>query len=263
MRDFAISSAKSGMNRQRNKGGAPKDSFYSLKECYVTSDRSVVPRPGTVRDVALPVGTKGLMAFRGRLWVFSSEPLTSPDPKYVISTLQHPDPASTANLKEIHFAQPFLGFPYVVAEFDDDPTKFYHYWLQDTGTWLPNHIYAIGEVVQPTSPNGYTYTATRLGAANPVWAAGQPRAIGDVIEPTVANGYQYRVIDVAGDNPVSGSIEPAWIAQDGAIVYEDNDTTGTSSGSAAPTVPPSVSDRYSNQGGSGGAMTNSNTTQAN
>ena len=54
MRDFAITSAKQGVTRQRNKGGPAKDSFYTLKNCYVTSDRSVVPRPGTRLDTTLP-----------------------------------------------------------------------------------------------------------------------------------------------------------------------------------------------------------------
>ena len=30
MRDFAITSAKQGVTRQRNKGGPAKDSFYTL-----------------------------------------------------------------------------------------------------------------------------------------------------------------------------------------------------------------------------------------
>ncbi len=257
MRPYSISSAQFGINRLRNKAGAKPDSFYDLLNCYVTSERTVVPRPGTVRDVELPGTTKGLMTFEGKLWTFSGEPETSPDPsKYVIATLQHPDPASTANLRAIHFAKPFLGFPYVVAEFDDDPTRFYHYWLQGTGSWQANTVYIEGEVVQPTAPNGYTYAAGRLGPANPTWTAGRTLQVGDIVEPTTPNGYQYRVIDVAGTNPVTGATEPTWIATEGAIVYDDADSTPAPAPSPAPpTVPPSVGDRYGNQGGSGGRLT--------
>lgn len=252
MRDFAITSAKQGVTRQRNKGGPAKDSFYTLKNCYVTSDKSVVPRPGTRRDTVLPAGTKGLMMFRGKLYVFSAEPVVIVNPKYANQVLQHPDPGSTAGIRKIHFAQPFLGFPYVVAEFDDDDTKFYHYWLQDTGNWLANTIYMFNEVVQPTSTNGYTYSATRLLPADPVWSAGKPVSVGDKFEPTVSNGYYYEVVDVAGLNPVTGTTEPKWIAQEGATVYEDVDTNGGSSITnppTAPSPPPSVIDRYENQGG--------------
>lgn len=54
MRDFPITSAKQGVTRLRNKAGASKDSFYTLKNCYVTANSSVVPRPGSVLDTTLP-----------------------------------------------------------------------------------------------------------------------------------------------------------------------------------------------------------------
>ena len=257
MRSFDITSAKQGVTRLRNKGGPAKDSFYTLKNCYVTADRSVVPRPGTRLDTVLPAGTTGLMMFRGKLYVFSSEPVVISNPKYVCMVLQHPDPADSSPLLKIHFAQPFLGYPYVVAEFASTPGQYFHYWLQDTGNWQASTVYVQGEVVQPTTPNGYTYSAQRLTPPNPLWTAGTAVTIGDKKEPTTANGYYYEVIDTAGTNPVTGATEPAWIAVEGAIVYEDVD--GTSSGgstpSDTPTVPPSVSDRYGNQGGSGGRLT--------
>ena len=257
MRTFDISSAKQGVTRLRNKGGPAKDSFYTLKNCYVTSDKSIVPRPGTRLDTVLPEGTKGLMMFRGQLYVFSSEPLTIANPKYVCMVLQHPDPANSSEIDKIHFAQPFLGFPYVVASFVSDPENYYHYWLQSTGTWQALTIYNFNAVVQPTVPNGYTYSANRIGSPNPVWTPGTTVTIGDKFEPTTPNGYYYEVIDVAGANPITGTTEPTWIATEGAIVYEDVD--GTSSGTPTvtppPSVPPDVSDRYSNQGGSGGRVT--------
>lgn len=252
MRDFAITSAKQGVTRLRNKGGASKDSFYTLKDCFVTSDRSIKPRPGTRRDTILPANTKGLMAFRGKLYVFSAEPVTITNPKYANLVLQHPEPGNTAQIRAIHFAQPFLGYPYVVAEFDDDATKFYHYWLQDTGDWQANTVYMFSEVVQPTTPNGYTYSATRLLPPDPTWTSGKPVQIGDKFEPTVPNGYYYEVVDAAGLNPITGETEPQWIAEEGATVYDDSDTNGGSTSAGdddTPQPPPDVVDRYRNQGG--------------
>lgn len=234
------------MNRLRNKGGAKADSFYLLENCYVTSSQSIVPRPGTVGDANLNSYTRGLMAFRGKLYVFASEPVVIANPLYEVLVLQHPDSDSTALLKEIHFAQPFLGFPYVVAEFDDDPDAFYHYWLQDTEAWQANHVYTEGAMVEPTSPNGYVYRATRLTPAAPLWGPLEPRAVDDVVEPTEANGYQYKVIETLGDNPASGAVEPKWIAEDGALVYEDVDASAppTSPPPSTPRPPQDVIDRY-------------------
>lgn len=244
MRQFALTTAKGGINRLRDKGGASKDSLYDLVNGYVTQTNSIKPRPGTRRAYTLPLGTKGMCTFREKLHVFSSEPIASTDDMVVINVLRHPQSGSLLPLREIHFAAPFLGFLYVVAEWLNG--EVFHYWLQETGTWLPNHTYRDGEVIQPTTPNGYAYQATRLTPAAPTWKALEPRTVGDRVEPTVGNGYQYEVIDTAGLNPASGTTEPAWIAEDGAIVYEDasGGSSTTTPPSNTPTVPPDVEDRY-------------------
>jgi hypothetical protein len=255
MRDFAITSAKQGVTRLRNKGGASKDSFYTLKDCFVTSDRSIKPRPGTRRDTILPANTKGLMAFRGKLYVFSAEPVTITNPKYANLVLQHPEPGNTAQIRAIHFAQPFLGFPYVVAEFEDDPDTFYHYWLEDKGTWLPETVYMLGESVLPSVQTGYAYSANRLNPASPVWKPGQAVTVGTILEPTVYNGYAYEVIAIDGPGATTGPTEPRWTASEGALVIEDVDVgvqePDEEGAPTAPYVPPGVSDRYRNQGGFG------------
>lgn len=252
MRSSAITSAKQGVTRQRNKGGPAKDSFYTLKDCYVTSDRSVVPRPGTRLDTTLPANTKGLMMFRGKLYVFSAEPVTMTNPKYANLVLQHPDASSTAQIERIHFAQPFLGYPYVVAEFEGEPATYYHYWLQDLGSWKPLTIYRLNEYVLPSVQNGYSYAANRIGEPNPVWAAGIEVAVGDILEPTAYNGYMYEVMSVEGSATTTGATEPTWIAQEDAAVIEDVEGGGGTPSAPAnptPTPPPDVEDRYGNQGG--------------
>ena len=252
MRDFAITSAKQGVTRFRNKGGASKDSFYTLKNCYVTSDRSVVPRPGSRLDTTLPAGTKGLMMFRGKLYVFSAEPVVIANPKYANLVLQHPDAASTAGIAKIHFAQPFLGYPYVVAEFEGEPDTYYHYWLQELGSWQPNTIYRLDEFVLPLTQNGYSYAANRIGDPNPVWATGKAVVVGDILEPTTYNGYMYEILAIEGSTSVTGTVEPTWVTEEDAAVVEDVEGGGgvpSAMPNPTPTVPPSVDDRYNNQGG--------------
>lgn len=257
MRQFSISNAKAGMTRLRNKGGASKDSFYTLRNCYVTADRSVVPRPGSVLDVTLPPGTKGLMMFRGKLYVFSSEYVEVTGDKYRLIVLQHPDPDNSSLLAEIHFAQPFLGYPYVVASFEDDPDVAYHYWLEGEGEdnlqWQADTPYLLGAVVHPTVQTGYVYRAHRLGDPGPPWAAGVEREVDDVVEPTTQNGFEYVVVEAYGSPPRSGAVEPTWIAEEGAIVIEEADLTPTTPppSGGGPTVPPGVEDRYG-RGGVGG-----------
>lgn len=260
MRQFALTTAKGGINRLRDKGGASKDSLYDLVNGYVTQTNSIKPRPGTRRAYSLPEGTKGMCAFHEKLHVFSSETVTSLDPMVVIDVLRHPDAGSLLPLKEIHFAAPFLGYLYVVAEWLNG--EVFHYWLQENGSWLPNHVYLEGEVIQPTVPNGYAYQATRLNPAETVWKALEPRTVGDIVEPTKPNGYQYEVIDTVGLNPASGATEPAWIAESGALVYEDVIGGGstTTPPASTTTVPPNVEDRYGSgvnagRGGTGSPST--------
>lgn len=258
MRQFAISSAKAGMTRLRNKGGAANDSFYTLRNCYVTADRSVVPRPGSVLDANLTPGvTKGLMMFRGLLYVFSSEFHEITNPKYRLIVLQHPDPENSAPLLDIHFAQPLLGFPYVVATFSDDPDTAYHYWLEGEGgdnvTWQPNTAYALNAVVHPTVQTGYVYRATRLGEPGELWAPNVERAVDDVVEPTVPNGFEYVAIEVYGNPPRSGTVEPKWPTKEGEVVIEEADLTpAPAPPPAPPAVPPSVGGRYGSGNDGGG-----------
>jgi hypothetical protein len=241
-----LNALKSGINRLRTKGGADPSSLYDLVNGYVTIDGSAQSRPGTVRDIALPAGTKGLCAFNGGMVVFSnvSTPITGT--KYTCEVLVNPND-TTQPIKEIHFAAPFMGFLYVVAEFNNGDV--FHYWLQSQGAWAANTFYKIGDTVIPTTKNGFRYQPVLK--ENPVaWAADVPRKVGDVVQPTVYNGWKYTVIEVDGTAPASGATEPVWPMADGATVTEDVDTV------PAPVVPTPTpgapgSGRYGGGGGSG------------
>lgn len=271
MRTGPLTVLKGGINRLRVKGGARADTLYDLLNGYTTEDGTAKSRPGTMQRAQLPLGeTKGLCSFKGELHVFSHEPVDPADipDGYVCHTLYHPNYAADADdltpfhLKKIHFAEPFLGSLYVVAEFEDGTVT--HYWLQSGGTWTAGTTYRAGDMVEPTTPNGLAYRATRLGGAYPSWAPGVPRTEGNgssmqpsIIEPTVYNDYFYVCVETVGANPVSGATEPQWPQEEGARVFEDTD--GFEDSSAGTTTPPSgnhpspgVEDRYGRVWSGGG-----------
>lgn len=254
IREENLTVLRGGINRLRVKGNARKDSLYDLLNGYLTTEGTAASRPGTLRSAELPSTTKGLCAFRDALHVFSHQAEVLPAP-YVNHILFHPDntPETVFTVSTIHFAQPFLGFLYVVAEFDDG--QIFHFWLQNDGEWEANKIYRVGDVIEPTVPNGLTYRATRIGAPYPLWAPQVPRTVGERVEPTVANGFYFEVVDVIGDNPASGTVEPNWPTEEGAQVSED--TEGVLSGDAqaaedAQNQPSSgVTERYGTGSGTG------------
>ena len=243
-RSVVLNALKQGISRVRVKGGADPSTLYDLVNGFVTIDGSTQSRPGTRQDVQLPAGTKGLMAFSGGFLVFSHVPTPITGSKYSCEVLVDPNDPDQP-IKEIHFSAPFLGFPYVVAEFANGDV--FHYWLQSGKPWSADTFYKTGDIVEPTTPNGLAYRAMRDGPALPSWAPNVPRAIGNKVEPTVYNDYFYTVADVAGDNPASGAVEPSWPTSDGAQVIEDtNATAGTSTTPPPPTNQPGSGtvDRY-------------------
>lgn len=219
--------AINGIDRQRPKGDARADHLYDFVNGYRTAEKTGRVRHGTFRAALLPPGTHGLTAFNGKLHVFaSSEPDDSANPidtdRFEVHILLHPsDPL--ASLERIHFAEPFLGALYVVAEFDDGGV--FHYWLQRAPAWQAEHEYAANELVSPTTPNGHAYRATRLGAPYQAWAPGVPRTVGDKIEPTAYNEYYYEAVATEGDNPRSGGVEPIWPTNSGERIVESADDT--------------------------------------
>jgi hypothetical protein len=245
MRQENLTVIKGGLNRQRTKGAAPKDSLYDLLNGYVTTEKTVKVRPGTLLEETLTAGTFGLVHFDSKFHVFASSTVSVPS-GYTLHLLQAP----TGNaLSRIHFAEPFLGFLYVVAEFDTD--EIYHYWLRTAADWEANKVYKANQLAEPTTADGFLYKATRLGDPYPVWTSGAPRAVSDIVEPTEYNGLYFQVVSAFGTNPISGSTEPDWAdAEPGQIFIDTPDDTPTQT---PPTpnvfpdddvVPDEVRDRY-------------------
>ena len=259
MRQQPLSTVKAGITRLRDKGGASPDSLFDLLNGYVTAARTVKSRPGTRIDVVLPTGTKGLAWFQGKFVVFSHQVMSGYDNRVEVEVLRHPSAPETP-IKDIHFALPFLGYLYVVAEFADGLIR--HYWLEKGEVWQPNRIYLPGTLIRPTVGNGMAYRVESDRAGYTPWAPNVARAVGDVVVPTVDNGYRYVATETVGDSPRSGTVEPAWPTNPGETVIEDVSnrnpyTVDQETGTPSATVPPSVKDRYGS-----GTKSTSNSSEA-
>ncbi len=161
-------------------------------------------------------------------------------------------------LKQIHFAAPFMGFLYVVAEFDVTDSAMlaefgdtYHFWLQSNGPWTADTVYLPNDIVSPTPDNGLGYQATRLVAPNTVWAPSNQITLNQLIEPTKPNGYMFKAIAVAGASPHTGSVEPTWPTTPNATIQEFGDFSELNTTDISPTATPqtpssTVTDRYGN-----------------
>lgn len=247
MRTLTFTAQKFGINRNRVKGGARVDQLYDLLNGYVTGAKTVVPREGTIRDAIVPTNTKGLTAFQNLLHVFSDQVEDYLPVGYLANVLAHPTD-DDATLVKIHFAEPFMGALYVVAEWSDG--GIYHYWLGYSGVWEAEKVYYDGDVVIPTVANGLLYkaTANNPDAPTQTWQALKNYTLGDKVLPTTANGFYFQVTATQGDVPISGASEPAWNATEGAETTESTDSTGAPASStqeaAGPEVPPDIRDRY-------------------
>lgn len=228
-----LSVINGGIQRLRTKGGANPKSLYDLVNGYVTADKRIKSRPGTFRVASLPAGTVGLTAFDGVLHVFANDFVSDIPEGFELHVLRHPAINDSAGepiaIRTIHFAEPFLGFMYVVAEFAipsadaDELESVYHYWLQTGEEWQASTWYPLGSIVMPSEANGLAYQATRLGQPYPSWVANAPHAENDIIEPTEYNDFYFTATSVQGTTPSSGAVEPIWPTDDGATVIEDAD----------------------------------------
>ncbi len=256
MRAVALTTANGGINRDRIKGGANPDNLYDLINGYVEQDGSITGRPGSTWVHTLSTNTKGLCAYQGKLWAFSHLTITPSDPNFKVATITDPDNPSSA-IKTIHFAAPYLGYLYVVAEFMSGNTL--HYWLYVTDTWAPKTRYDLGATIQPTVDNGYYYRAHRATDPYPVWEAGVARqdatpGPASIVEPTTFNGFAYTCQSTTGTSPRSGDTEPVWpaFAYGNVTEYSDlvtpagttetGDTTPTEGGSQPAPTP--IRERY-------------------
>lgn len=252
MRPYPLTVLAGGINRLRIKGGAAANMLYDLQNAYVTNAGSVVPREGTIRTATLDSSTVGLAAANGLFNIFSSAYSTAALPTgYVLNVLSDPNQPGTAP-QTIWFAKPFMGFPYVVAEFTNG--DIFHYWLQNNGTWTSTTDYTSASIVLPPVLNGLAYQGVRDFPVQPLWTPDTIIASGSYVEPNTATGFTYQAVAVAGSPVHTGATEPVWPTVAGGILQEfgdfDDSTTdaGTTQGnsvySTAAALSASITDRY-------------------
>jgi len=271
MRAVTLNAFSAGMTRLRTKGGASPETLYELTNGYVTASRTLKQRPALTYQHALPTASKGLVYFKGVFYTFSAASV-SPVAGSTNLVLIHPTPGFSGTLLHVHFAHPFMGYLYVVAEFSDN--AIYHYWLQMPAAWKANHQYKANDLVQPTTPNGLYYRAVQSTTAAKAWTPGVQHSLGDVVQPTVYNGFAYDALGINGAIPPSvpspttassGQIEPTWPLVNGATVLETSSGAVNIIPDPAPTPPPATppglgeGGRYTNLGGSGGRGSFGNT----
>jgi hypothetical protein len=244
MRQAVLSTQKGGISRLRDKGGASAETLYDLQDAYVTTAKTIRARPGRTTHITLNPGTVGLTAFNGMFYVFAEDLVPQSDPRVECIVLKHPtDNARTVT--KIHFAQPFLGRLYVVAEFDNG--DIFHYWVTNADDWTANTVYGYKQQVVPTVPNGYVYEVTNVDTS-PAWVAGETIVLTDVRQPRTYSGFKFEAVAIAGVAPVKTSdTEPVWPTTEGAQVVEysyGGTTPSTTPPPPTTTFPPEVGGEY-------------------
>lgn len=245
MHQIVLSTQKGGISRLREKGGASAETLYDLQNAYVTTAKTIKQRPGRTSFLTLNQGTVGLESFDGHFYVFASTFIAQSDPRVTCIVLRHPTNGAL-KLSKIHFAQPFLGRFYVVAEFSNGDIR--HYWVTNAAVWAANTIYGYLQKVSPSVPNGFVFEASNTDST-PLWTGGETIVVSNQRQPTTYNGFKFQAITVTGTAPVKTStLEPTWPTTEGATVIEysyGGTTPTTTPGSPSPTYPPDVGNGYS------------------
>lgn len=244
MRQVVLSAQKGGISRLREKGGASPDTLFDLTDAYVTTAKTIKQRPGLTADITLTEGTVGLAAYAGRFYVFAADFVAQTDARVTCVVLRHPSSA-IAEVVKIHFAQPFLGRLYVVAEFDT--SEIFHYWVTNAPDWTASTAYGYLQQVQPTVHTGLVYEASNVSTVVS-WSTGVTIVLGDERQPTTYNGFKYEAVAVTGTAPVKTSdVEPVWPTTEGQTIveYSYGGTTSTPTApTPTPTYPPDIYSEY-------------------
>jgi hypothetical protein len=252
VRPYPLTVLAGGINRLRVKGGAAANQLYDLQQGYITNAGSISPREGTIRAATLDSSTKGLMAANGQFNIFSSAFSTATlPPNYVLNVLSDPNDR-TQPIETIWFAKPFMGFPYVVAEFANG--DIFHFWLQNSGAWTSGTTYTTASIVLPLTSNGLAYEGVRDFPIQPLWTPETIIASGSFVEPNTPTGFAYEAIAVVGTPAHTGATEPVWPTVAGALLQEFGDfdasstdagtTQGNSQLSTASPLGSNITDRY-------------------
>lgn len=244
MRTVAVAADSEGINLLRSKGGVSPKALFDLTNGWVTSKKTINARPGSVPQFTAPAGTVGGVGFENKIHTFAAVPTASSDPGVVVDVLRHPTGGAAA-LAKIHYATPYLGRLYVVAEFTDGVIN--HYWVETPAAWKAATTYPVGSVVQPSTATGFFYENETSDAAL-AWQASTVVVLADQRQPTTVNGFRYVVSASTGVAPLkTSSVEPTWPVVNGGTVIERHFYT-----EYAPTPPGTTTPKGTGPGGDTG-----------
>jgi hypothetical protein len=236
--------------------GTPQNFFFQLELTLQGGSQNIYTEASATYSLRNANGSTGSGTYPTWLWAAGSNVdfENSVETSVTLTGLTDILGSEIVPIKEIHYASPFFGGLYVVAEFDTTSAvessagSVFHYWIQsstegdNSNEWAANTDVQIGQVMIPTVPNGLTYVAARRFNANPLWTPDTAEVLNNVVEPNIANGKKYTVTAVQGSNPATGDTEPTWPTVDGSTVEEqsilNNDASFTTA-AAAPATPTS------------------------
>jgi hypothetical protein len=125
-----------GIDHRKGKSVSDANRLRVLKNGYITTGKVVKKRPGITLisdfNTLGEVGSKGLASYSGSLVTFYDKdegPVTHSNSLLTSLPLVQVDGGGYAsNLEAIHYADPYYGFEYVVAEFADG--TYQHHWIE-------------------------------------------------------------------------------------------------------------------------------------
>lgn len=150
-----------------------------LQNAYITTGKEIRKRPCLSLVATLEAGTVGLKSFNGKLNTFYGHGAAITHANPLFRANRTPHITTGAAPTKVHFCDQYNALMYVAVEHGDG--TFRHHYLDDPGAWVALTNYTAGDVVRPTTANGFRYVVTidagSAGAGEPVW----PTTIGATV----------------------------------------------------------------------------------
>ena len=128
-----------GLDHRKSSTVSDATRLRECKNAFVTTGKVLRKRPGLPKIATLEPGTIGLVSGNGVLNTFYEfgAPVTHADTRFLANELEHALGAGYASgsLFKVHYGTAFLGYLYVVAEYDDN--SIFHYYLDGSN---PNRV---------------------------------------------------------------------------------------------------------------------------
>jgi hypothetical protein len=158
---------EAGLDLRKGESVSDANRLRELYDAYITNGRAIRKRPCLTLIATLEAGTVGLKGGKGKLNTFyGSTAVVHADTLFQANRVDHP--TTTAEPTIIHYSDTFLGYLYVVVEYDDGTIRHHYVDVDSASAWVTATTYTIGAFVQPTVANGYKYEMTSGKVNTPV-----------------------------------------------------------------------------------------------